>query len=145
MADLLDLLDEVTAERHPCGHRAGRGLAQGWNVASADEHDHAVRCLNLTCPQCRISTPNAYQLIHNHGIRFDGLCSALGWAVDRVAHCLACSWPTFGEWPCRNQACPQHECREECTRMAGNPHYLDTHPWGKDAELGRAGIGRWRR
>lgn len=138
--DLLDLLDDITAERLPCGHKKGRGIASGWDIAASDEWDHAERCLRLTCPLCHLTEPTAYLLVMEHGIRYDGQCSLQGWMFDRAAHCVTCRWPTFGQWPCRNQACPMHECGEPCERTKGNPNYLDTHPWGKDAELGCEGL-----
>lgn len=142
MSDLLDLLDDMTAERLPCGHKKGHGLGWGWDVAASDQNEHAEKCLQLTCPLCHLTELNAYHLLTGHGIRYDGLCDAQGWAFDRVACCMTCRWTTFGRWPCRNQACPLHECDDECARFAGDGNFLDTHPWGKDAELGRQGLRR---
>lgn len=136
MPDLLDMLDDITAERMDCGHKLGHGLAGGWGVAASDEREHAELCLSLTCPFCHVTASNAYLLLTGHGLRYDGFCQAQGWAFDQVSHCMACRWPTFGQWPCRNQACTLHECGDTCQRTKGNPNYLDTHPWGKDAELG---------
>jgi hypothetical protein len=142
MSDLLDLLDDITAERLPCGHKQGNGMGH-WGVAGSDEFEHAEKCLNLTCPFCHLAEPNGYHLASEHTfLTYWGTCAAQHTAFDRVAHCMVCQWPTFGRWPCRNQACPQHECGEECARIAGDPNYLDTHPWGKDAELGRQGLSR---
>lgn len=142
--DLLDMLDELDTVYLECGHRSDERDAS-FGVDGRDRLAHAEHCLKLVCPRCRLTARNAFSLVQDHDIRFDGLCSAQGWQFDRFACCMACRWPTFGRWPCRNQACPAHECGDECAANDGSPNYLDTHPWGKDAEIGRQSLAAWKK
>ncbi|MGO2520935.1 MAG: hypothetical protein ACTH8F_12490 [Microbacterium sp.] len=102
MSDLLDLLAEMDAPHRDCGH-----------LIPMDNHAHAEKCLNLTCPHCGIVERNAYALVLEHGA-FDerhieqfGTCWPQRWMFERVASCISCHWPTFGVWPCRNENCAE--------------------------------------
>lgn len=127
MNDLLDLLAEMDAPRRDCGH-----------LIPMDDRAHAEECLNLRCPHCGLTERNAYALVIEHCALDDrhverfGTCWPQRWMFKRVASCTACQWPTFGQWPCRNEACDRHECSDACTPRPG--HY-DFHP--KPAKKGR--------
>lgn len=124
MTDLLDLLHEMDAPIWgECGHkRTHEGSAA-----------HAVECLKLVCPHCGLTVPNSYFMMMEHDPFGDhwkrwGTCSPQRWQFERVACCMACRWPTFGQWPCRNEACELHVCDVGCEQRRGRPGYLDRHP-----------------
>lgn len=126
MSDLLDLLDDMTVERFECGHRKGRGLDHSLGVDARDEEEHAEQCMNLTCRGCGLTEPSAYLLLMNHSINHYGLCQTQWWAFDRQGYCLTCRWPTFGQWPCRNERCAEHVCTDACKPRPGR---FDWHTW----------------
>lgn len=102
--DLLDMLDELTAERWECArHRKGHML---------DLIEHGAECWAGRCPHCSMTF--TYPLdVSNHdpfGPHFErtGMCWPQRWMFEHEACCMACRWPTFGRWPCRNEACGLH-------------------------------------
>lgn len=120
MSDLLDLLARQEAPRRDCGH-----------AIPMDDYNHAESCLHLVCPHCQLTVRNAYAMVIEHGafdeemIHRHGTCWPQRWMFERVATCMSCRWPTFGQWPCRNATCDLHACTEACTPRPGYP---DRHP-----------------
>lgn len=127
--DLLDLLADIEAPLWgDCGHKRTH---EGTNA-------HAVECWNLTCPHCGIQEVNAYQLVMGHEpysgmVERWGTCWPQQWSFERVACCMSCRAPTFGEWPCRIPWCELHVCTAKCETKAG---YVDFHKFRPNLENG---------
>lgn len=102
--DLLDMLADLEAERWECGlHRRG---AAYWN----DLMEHGVECWGNACPHCGMTFTYPLEVLNHdpygrHVEQF-GTCWPQRWMFEREACCMACRWPTFGVWPCRNERCP---------------------------------------